>query len=338
MKKNWKIILCTVIITLVVSVLVALTTCLILKQNILKETESKQQTVVSKVESDIESVYEDVVNGVVYLDVATRYGETSGSGFIYKIENNSAYILTNYHVVEDATKIVITTNSGVDIKDIDYLGGDSLLDVAVLKVAATDEMIALPVKESSDYGVGETVLAIGSPLGKNFMNTATLGIISGKNRFLEVEEEGGMGLWLIQTDTAINPGNSGGPLFTMDGEVVGINSLKFVKDGVEGMGFAIPMETIISKLSAFENGDKIRPTYGFKFRESSFGVEVVEVFNNSIVKKAGLKSGDIITKVNGEDVENAKQLKEDLSNYFIGDKVTLTIERNDKQIELKLDL
>ncbi|MFV0424703.1 MAG: S1C family serine protease [Bacilli bacterium] len=337
MKKNVLFILLNVFLTIVISLTIISVGVLVIRNDIMKDVEEKQQTVVSEVESDIEEIYNNSVNGVVYIESTSRYGVGTGSGFIYKIEGNEAYILTNYHVIAGANQIDITTNNNEIIENVEYLGGDELYDIAVLKSPVTEGMIELPVKDTSNYNVGEHVLAIGSPLGKEFVNTATLGIISGKDRFLELDEENSWGLWLIQTDTAINPGNSGGPLFSMDGEVIGINSLKFVDQDIEGMGFAIPMDTVIPKLKAFEQGKGIRITLGFTFRDTDKGIEVRYVSNGSDADVAGLEKGDVILSFDGEELENSQDLKEKINMYVVGDVVELIVERNGKEKSIEIE-
>ncbi len=309
-----------------------------IKENVVDTVVTKEENIVSTVESDIEKIYEESVDGVVFIESQSRYAEGTGSGFIYKIENGEAYILTNYHVIDGASQINITTNSGEVVEGIEYLGGDELYDLAVLKSPVTSDMIELELQDEADYNVGEYVMAIGSPLGEEFINTATVGIVSGKDRFLEVDEANSWGLWLIQTDTAINPGNSGGPLFTMDGKVIGINSLKFVEDGVESMGFAIPTHKVIPMLDSFEQGKSIRPTLGFSAWETANGIEVVEVVEESSAANAGLKPGDIVIGIDGESVSGVNELKIKLNDYVVGQTLDLVVIRSLEEIVLEVEL
>lgn len=332
--KKGKFIILNIIITLVISLLVIVIGGNIIAKDLLKDVEEKQTRTVSTVESDIEEVYDNSVDGVVYIE--TDIG--SGSGFIYKFEDDEAYILTNYHVIDDHDYITITTNDGELIEDVEFLGGDEVYDLAVLRATRVDSMIQLPIKETPDYSVGENVLAIGSPMGEDFMNTATLGIVSGKDRFLEVDAENNWGLWLIQTDTAINPGNSGGPLFTMDGEVIGINTMKFVKTGVESMGFAIPMDSVIPKLDAFENGKSVRPTLGITLRDTEDGVEVRYVSSESSAGHAGIERGDIILKIGKTKIDSADEVLQVINGYLVGDVVEFTIERDGEEMVIEVEL
>lgn len=338
MKNKWLFVLINIILTLVLSVSIVTLGGIIIKKELEDDVEPSRRTVVRSVESDIEAVYENSVDGVVFIEAKSRMGDGIGSGFVYKIEGNEAYILTNYHVIDGAMTINITTNAGEELKDVEYLGGDELSDIAVLRAPVTSTMIELPVKEMADYNVGEQVMAIGSPLGKEFMNTATVGIISGKDRFLELDAENSWGLWLIQTDTAINPGNSGGPLFSMDGEVIGINSLKFVKSGVEGMGFAIPMDKVIPKLSAFESGRSVRPTLGFSATDTDYGVEVRYVVDGSAADVGGLEIGDIVIKVDDVRITNVNGLKQAINEYVVGDELELVVLRDGKEKRLDIEL
>ncbi len=338
MKNKWLFVLVNIMLTIVVSASIVTLGGIIIKGSIEQEVEETKVNVVSTVESDIEHIYEGSVNGVVFIESKSRFAEGVGSGFIYKIEDGYAYILTNYHVIDGASVIDVTTNAGEVVAGVEYLGGDELFDIAVLKSPVTETMIELPVKEMPDYNVGEHVMAIGSPLGKEFINTATVGIVSGTDRFLELDEENSWGLWLIQTDTAINPGNSGGPLFTMDGEVIGINTLKFVQDGVEGMGFAIPIDKIIPKLSAFEAGKSVRPVLGISARETEYGVEVGYVENGSAADFGGVEVGDIITKFGGVRIKDVNSLKQTINDYVVGDEVEMVVLRDGKEKRLDIEL
>ncbi len=285
-------VLLNVLLTIIFSVSTLLLGGYLIRQNILSTVAEKQNNVVSTVESDIEKIYDNTVDGVVFIEAEFRQGTGTGSGFIYKIDGEEAYVLTNFHVAGDADDLEITLHNGEEIADVEFLGGDELYDIAVLKIPASDAMKELPLKENSSYSVGEHVLAIGSPLGEDFVNTATYGIISGKDRFLEINSTNSWGLWLIQTDTVINPGNSGGPLFSLDGEVIGINTLKFVDEMVEGMGFAIPMETVIPKLSAFEKGEEVRTSLGLSAKDTSEGVEVTDIDKDGNADRGGFEEGE----------------------------------------------
>ncbi len=327
-----KDILKMVLVSVVVSVL--LITFYEIKIDNIKNEESEVERVEkityrSNIETNYEELYENVVDGVVFI---STYNGT-GSGFVYKIEGDYAYVLTNEHVVANSREITVTTNNDNVIEDIEYLGGDSYYDIAVLKVKKTDDIIELKIGEIDDYDVGEGVMAIGSPLGEAYINTATLGILSGKERFVFVDESSYWGLKLIQTDAAINPGNSGGPLFGLDGKVIGINSLKHSSDDVEGMGFAIPMSGVLLKLDLLEEGREIRPSIGVSLREEQEGVRINSVLPGSAADKAGLKSGDMFVEIDGKKVTNLLDIRKAMYDLVPDQEIKVKINRNGKDIE-----
>ncbi len=258
----------------------------------------------------------------------------TGSGVIYDSKNG--YIATNNHVVEGASEIIVSLTDGRSLKG-KVLGADAATDLAVVKVDAED----LPVAQFGDSDtlqVGEPAIAIGNPLGLEFRGSVTAGVISALNRSIELGERK---FNLIQTDAAINPGNSGGALVNADGEVVGINSAKIVVSGVEGIGFAIPINTakpILDELA--KNGRIARPylgaslldkeaaaRYGFDI-DLHGGIFLVKVVAGSPAAKADIRAGDILLTFNGEKVSSAVDLRTKLSECKVGQKVQVTIMRN----------
>lgn len=275
----------------------------------------------------------------------------SGTGFVYKTDNGKGYILTNHHVVDGNTslKVTFSDNNSSDAK---YLGGDEYLDIAVISV---DEKKVRQVAKlgSSDKSVlGDTVFTIGSPVGDEYRGTVTRGILSGKDRLVTVSVGGGVNdyvMKLIQTDAAMNPGNSGGPLCNVNGEVIGMNSLKLVKNEVEGMGFAIPVEDILTHIDTFEKGSKIkRPYLGIAMINlenadamSYYGLSkkvntklekgvVVESVQKNASAYGKLESGDIVIKVNNTEIDDMAYFRYELFKHEVGDKITLTVERDGK--------
>ena len=165
-----------------------------------------------------------------------------GSGFVYKKDDNYGYILTNNHVVEDATEVKVTLSSGEDV-EATVLGTDSYMDIAVLKIDADKVLQVAELGDSTEAKLGDTVFTVGTPVSTDYTGTVTKGIISGENREITVTNNGTEYMMeAIQIDASINPGNSGGPLVNINGEVIGVNSVKLVESSVEGMGFAIPIE------------------------------------------------------------------------------------------------
>ena len=299
---------------------------------------------------------------MVKIDKSTSLStkESSGSGFIYKIDGDSAYIMTNHHVVDGAKKVSVVTNEDEEI-EATVLGSDEYLDIAVIKIKKKTNMETLSFMPSDKtLSLGDTVFAIGSPVGYEYRNTVTRGIISGLNRLVVVSVKNSTKadyvMEVIQTDTAVNPGNSGGPLLNSNGEVVGVISMKFVDDTIEGMGFAIPIELAMKHVSKLEKGEKIeRPLLGISMLDTTDtyalfqnrivlpenikeGVVVVEVSDNSGASKSGLQKGDVITKINGSKVKNIAYLKYFLYKYNPGDTVTITYNREGKESTAKITL
>lgn len=336
MKNKLSFILLNAVLSLLIVIAGIAITGIIYKRNESNSVETKN--VVSTVESDVEDLYSSTVDGVVYIEASTFSGTGSGSGFIYKIENGFAYILTNYHVAGDSRSLAIVTNKGERVDGVEFLGGDSLYDIAVIRAKVTDSMITLPLSKGSSFDIGEHVLAIGSPLGEEYINTATYGIISGKERYIVVNEENQWGLSLIQTDTVMNPGNSGGPLFSMGGEVIGINTIKYVYEGVEGMGFSIPMDIVVPKLSALEEGKDVRPILGVSTKDTEKNVEVAEVLQGGAAAKAGIQKGDIIISFNGVKTKDSKTLRNEVNKLVVGAKVDVVINRGGEEKTVKVVL
>ncbi len=257
----------------------------------------------------------------------------TGSGVIYDKEG---YIATNNHVVEGASEIIVSLTDGRTLKG-KVLGADTVTDLAVVKIDARD----LPVAEFGDSDtlqVGEPAIAIGNPLGMEFRGSVTAGVISALNRSIELGERK---FSLIQTDAAINPGNSGGALVNADGEVVGINSAKIAFSGVEGMGFAIPVNTakpILNELA--KKGRIARPYLGASLMDKEIaerygfdmdlhgGILIVKIVADSPASKAGIKAGDIIVTFNGRKVQTALELRTALNECHVGDKAEISLLRN----------
>lgn len=266
----------------------------------------------------------------------------TGSGVIYKIDGDDAYIVTNNHVIEGAGKIEVTLHGG-EKETAELIGSDALTDLAVLKISSKQVDTALEFGDSDKLRAGDPVVAIGNPLSLDFSGTVTQGIISAPARSIDVKTTAGN--WemnVIQTDAAINPGNSGGALLTTDGKVIGINSLKIAENGIEGLGFAIPSNEVVPLLEQITKDGKIeRPYIGVGLadladvpymyvqnlpEEVKGGVMVASVDPTSAAGKAGLKEQDVITAINGTDINNSMELRKFLySELKIGDKATLTV-------------
>lgn len=258
----------------------------------------------------------------------------SGSGFIIDAENG--YIVTNYHVVSGAEKLVVSLEDGRNL-DAQIVGTDPRTDLAVIKIEA-DNLTAVQFGDSTKLQAGEPVVAIGNPGGQEFARSVTTGVVSATNRYLNLEGESSFNL--IQTDAAINPGNSGGPLVNYQGQVIGINSAKNQEPGFEGMGFAIPISDalpvitqLIEKGYASHAGlfvridDRYTPEYASQ-QGWPAGAYVRDAELGGPADKAGITAGDVLTKINGVEISNSLELTHELFKYQPGDKITVTYFRD----------
>ncbi|WGV96760.1 serine protease HtrA [Bacillus stercoris] len=283
----------------------------------------------------------------------------SGSGVIFKKENGKAYIITNNHVVEGASSLKVSLYDGTEVTA-KLVGSDSLTDLAVLQISDDHVTKVANFGDSSDLRTGETVIAIGDPLGKDLSRTVTQGIVSGVDRTVSMSTSAGeTSINVIQTDAAINPGNSGGPLLNTDGKIVGINSMKISEDDVEGIGFAIPsndVKPIAEEL--LSKGQIERPYIGVSmldleqvpqnYQEGTLGlfgsqlnkgVYIREVASGSPAEKAGLKAEDIIIGLKGKETDTGSELRNILyKDAKIGDTVEVKILRNGKEMTKKIKL
>lgn len=265
--------------------------------------------------------------------------EGMGSGIIF---NEDGYILTNYHVVDGASKITVIFNNKKEVaaKVINY---NSDLDLAVIKVTENVKMPAVAEFGSSkDVQVGESVVAIGNPLGKELLGTVTAGVISAANRQIQV---GSTTQTLLQTDAAINPGNSGGALVNEYGQVIGINSSKISESGVEGLGFAIPIDVVKPQIS-----NLLKPILliGISCRDITSdiakrynmpeGIYVAQVQQYSAAEKAGIQAGDVIVKFDGKEVKTTSSMNTLKSSHKNGDVVSIQIYRDGSYKTLTLKL
>ncbi len=283
----------------------------------------------------------------------------SGSGFIYKLDNKYAYIMTNHHVVSGGNKWIVITSTDEELEGT-VLGSDEYLDLAVVRVEKKNYMNATVVGDNKKVRLGDTVFTIGAPIGYEYRGTVTNGIISGLNRLVEVSVKNAASedwvMEVIQTNSAVNPGNSGGPLFNSNGEVIGVISMKLVENSIEGMGFAIPIDYAMSHVEKLEKGAKIdRPLLGISMvniTDSYYlwqqritlpegveeGVVVIEVSSNSGAAKSGLQKGDVIIGFNDSKVKNSAYLKYLLYKYNPGDTVKITYNRGGKVVTTNIVL
>ena len=282
---------------------------------------------------------------------------SEGSGVVYMKSNGKGYIVTNNHVISgsDAVQVQLANGKTVSAK---VVGKDSTTDLAVLSIDAKYVTQTAEFGDSKSLQAGQTVIAVGSPLGSEYASTVTQGIVSAPARTIETSS--GNQQTVVQTDAAINPGNSGGALVNSAGQVIGINSMKLAQssDGtsVEGMGFAIPSNEVVTIVNELVKKGKItRPQLGvrvvalngipeayrsrLKIKSSlKNGIYVASINKNSSASRAGMKSGDVITAVDGKKVDDVSSLHSILYSHKVGDTVNVTVNRNGRNISLKVKL
>lgn len=318
--------------------------------------ENIKTTTVEEV-SDLKKAINNIYEATVYIENYNKLGnEFVGSGFIYKKDDNNGYILTNYHVIEKGKEYTIIFSDGSETRA-SLVGGDEYYDIAILKISTDKVRKIATLGDSSKIELGDTVFTVGSPLGRNYMGTITKGIVSGISRVVSVKLSSGSYLMeVIQTDASINSGNSGGPLCNIKGEVIGITSSKLQGNGIEGMGFAIPINTVKELIDGMEKGIKIeRPYIGAQFIDISnkiilrynnieignnieYGIAIKSVEDNMPAAKAGLKSGDVIVEADGKKIEDITYFKYLLHKHKIGEKMKVKYYRGNKLNETTIEL
>ena len=318
------------------------------KLNIVSSQESSDTTFSDEEDAlSLQDIYSTVIDSVVSISSMTSSGTSSGTGIIM---SSDGYVITNHHVITGALVISVLTNDNQEFEAA-LVGSDEMSDLAVLKIDARG-LQAAEFGDSSKLRVGDSVVAIGDPLGVQLRGTMTNGIISAINRDLTV---GDRTMTLIQTNAALNNGNSGGPLINCYGQVIGINTVKMssyytATASVEGLGFAIPISVakpIIDEL--IENGyvagrpaigisgDSL-PSYYRTYYRLPDGVYVTSVNEGSDAKAKGIREGDIVTAINGEKICSIDELNTVKNQYAAGDEVTLTIYRSGTYYEVTVTL
>ena len=310
-------------------------------------------TETNTIKSSIEKVYDATVM------IESYRGDKligTGTGFVYKKENDKGYIMTNHHVIESGNLIKVINIEGQS-EEATILGSDEYADIAVLSIDADAVLQVAEIGDSTKLELGDTLFTVGSPLGSEYMGTVTKGILSGKDRTITVNvSNSSFMMEVLQTDAAINPGNSGGPLVNINGEVVGVNSLKLVEDEIEGMGFAIPIEMAMSSAEKFEKGEKIsRPLLGVSLvdvdsayslyryginidKDVTTGAVIASVEDNTPATTAKLQKGDVIIEINGTQIKSVAHFRFVLYKYSVGDEITVKYNRNGKENTIKIKL
>jgi len=340
------------VLTVILSMIVGITGTYFIMKNNIKNTEvTKTISEVSITEENtIKSSIDKIYKATVLIESYQR-GKVagSGSGFIYKQDDKYGYVLTNNHVVESATNVKVINAEGVEV-DAEVLGTDVYMDIAVLRISKDSILQVATIGDSSNSSLGDTVFTVGSPEGREFMGTVTKGILSGKDREVAVKLSNGSYIMsVLQTDAAINPGNSGGPLVNINGEVIGINSLKLVEDKIEGMGFAIPINSTTDITSQLIQYSKVKRPYigisGLDLNEQTakaynlvLGVYVKTVEDFSAAEKAGIKPGDVIIEAEGKKITKMDELNEIKNTHKIGEELKIKVNRDGSEKDLTIVL
>ena len=311
-------------------------------------------------ESGVSEAVQKVYDGVLMVrNYQNNEVASTGTGFVYKIDGDNAYVMTNQHVVEGADRVTLITSNDEEVEG-EVLGGDTYVDIAIVRIKKVDGLVALQLGNSENASLGDLVFTVGSPLGYEYRGSVSTGHLAGKDRLVSVStgntSSSDWVMKVLQTDAAINPGNSGGPLMNTNGEVIGVISMKLVQTEVEGMGFAIPIEYINSKIETLEKGESIewpllgvsminvsdaRNSYRYDFDIPSnldYGVVVAGIESGSGASKSDLSEGDIITKLNGEKVQDSAYLRYELYKYSVGDTIEITYMRGGKEHTTKVTL
>ena len=290
----------------------------------------------------------------------------TGSGIVYATGDGNTYIVTNEHVINNATNIEVVFNNEEQVRlDAVLVGSDVYTDIAVLRVEGFEADVIAEFGRTEDLRLGQTVIAIGNPLGLDFAGSTTMGVVSGHDRNVSIPIMSTTGYYqnwsmtVLQTDVAINPGNSGGALINLAGEVVGINSMKIIQsmtNGIEGMSFSIPTYVALPIIEDLETyGEVTRPLLGVSLVNLGFvpgnirmkinlpedimtGVFVNEVVSNSMADVMGVEEGDVITHIGDVEVLDSTTFRQALFTYREGDTLTLTIIREGEELEVRTEV
>lgn len=373
-KNNKKGLSVAIIVGIIVLLLVAIGDIVVnyvpLKEIFSKNVKYVTEKEVTVTDTGIRDAVSKLYNASVIVEVGSTKDKLSGwgSGFVYKKDNKYGYIFTNHHVVEGAKyiKIVLADESEVEGE---LVGSDEYADVAVVKIPADKVISVAEIGKSKDVLVGDTIFAIGTPVSLEYSFTVTRGILSGKNRMVEMTSSSkGSSIFqtsgdswymnLLQIDASINSGNSGGPLANSNGQVIGITNSKLSSStmsgtSIENIGFAIPIEDALAVAEYLESNGKVtRPVLGVTMTsvegaeyngvnisdKITSGAVVTDVSSGSTADDAKLKKGDVITKLDDYNIKDYKYLKYYLYRYRVGDKVKITYIRDGKEKTVEVTL
>lgn len=372
-KKSKKGLSVAIIVGIILLVLVAIGDIVVnyvpLKEIFSKNVKYVTEKEVTVTDKGISDAVSKLYDASVIVEVGTSENKLSGwgSGFVYKNDDKYGYIFTNHHVVDGAKSIKIILSNETEVTG-ELVGSDEYADVAVVKIPKDKVIAVAEIGKSEDVLVGDTIFAIGTPVSLEYSFTVTRGILSGKNRMVEMSSSSKKSYYgqsgdswymnLLQIDASINSGNSGGPLANSNGEVIGITNSKLSSStlsgaSIENMGFAIPIEDALSVAEYLENNGKVtRPVLGVtmtsvegaeyngvKISDSiTSGAVITDVSSGSTADAAKLKKGDVIIKLDDYKIKDYKYLKYYLYRYRVGDKVKITYIRDGKEKTVEVTL
>ena len=372
-KKSKKGLSVAIIVGIIVLVLVAIGDIVVnyvpLKEIFSKNVKYVTEKEVTVTDKGISDAVSKLYDASVIVEVGTSENKLSGwgSGFVYKTDDKYGYIFTNHHVVDGAKSIKIILSNETEVTG-ELVGSDEYADVAVVKIPKDKVIAVAEIGKSEDVLVGDTIFAIGTPVSLEYSFTVTRGILSGKNRMVEMSSSSKKSYYgqsgdswymnLLQIDASINSGNSGGPLANSNGEVIGITNSKLSSStlsgaSIENMGFAIPIEDALSVAEYLENNGKVtRPVLGVtmtsvegaeyngvKISDNiTSGAGITDVSSGSTADAAKLKKGDVIIKLDDYKIKDYKYLKYYLYRYRVGDKVKITYIRDGKEKTVEVTL
>lgn len=372
-KKSKKGLSVAIIVGIIVLVLVAIGDMVVnyvpLKEIFSKNVKYVTEKEVTVTDKGISDAVSKLYDASVIVEVGTSENKLSGwgSGFVYKTDDKYGYIFTNHHVVDGAKSIKIILSNETEVTG-ELVGSDEYADVAVVKIPKDKVIAVAEIGKSEDVLVGDTIFAIGTPVSLEYSFTVTRGILSGKNRMVEMSSSSKKSYYgqsgdswymnLLQIDASINSGNSGGPLANSNGEVIGITNSKLSSStlsgaSIENMGFAIPIEDALSVAEYLENNGKVtRPVLGVtmtsvegaeyngvKISDNiTSGAVITDVSSGSTADAAKLKKGDVIIKLDDYKIKDYKYLKYYLYRYRVGDKVKITYIRDGKEKTVEVTL
>lgn len=373
-KDNKKGLSVAIIVGIIVLLLVAIGDIVVnyvpLKEIFSKNVKYVTEKEVTVTDTGIRDAVSKLYNASVIVEVGSTKDKLSGwgSGFVYKKDSKYGYIFTNHHVVEGAKYIKIVLADESEVAG-ELVGSDEYADVAVVKIPADKVISVAEIGKSKDVLVGDTIFAIGTPVSLEYSFTVTRGILSGKNRMVEMTSSSkGSSIFqtsgdswymnLLQIDASINSGNSGGPLANSNGQVIGITNSKLSSStmsgtSIENIGFAIPIEDALAVAEYLESNGKVtRPVLGVTMTsvegaeyngisisdKITSGAVVTDVSSGSTADDAKLKKGDVITKLDDYNIKDYKYLKYYLYRYRVGDKVKITYIRGDKEKTVEVTL